>query len=67
MALETAIDITLGHKDTLELVDESLRAFAEAGEGVVSFPASLGARLQTGDKRKTPRPRAGTTRRRSLP
>jgi TetR/AcrR family transcriptional regulator len=64
LALETAIDITLGHKDTLELVDECLRAFAEAGEGLIGFPASLGARLQIGRERKTSRPRAGATRRR---
>jgi AcrR family transcriptional regulator len=34
LALETQIDITLGHEETLELVDDCLRAFAQGGSSI---------------------------------
>jgi AcrR family transcriptional regulator len=38
LALENQIDITLGHPETLELVDDCLRAFAQGGTAAVLFP-----------------------------
>jgi AcrR family transcriptional regulator len=43
LALESAIDIDLGHTETLELVDECLRAFAE-GRGEAAAPYILDRR-----------------------
>jgi hypothetical protein len=42
LALETQIDITLGHKETLELVDDCLRAFAQNGTDSIDFAAAKG-------------------------
>jgi TetR/AcrR family transcriptional regulator len=40
LALETQIDITLGHEETLELVDDCLRVFAQSDAGEIRFPSA---------------------------
>jgi AcrR family transcriptional regulator len=55
LALEAQIDITLGHKETLELVDDSLRAFAQGQPSLIKFPSSAGAASRPGRKKKTAR------------
>ena len=39
LALEAEIDIKLGHKETLELVDDCLRAFKEGHPSLIQLPA----------------------------
>jgi hypothetical protein len=60
--LEAQIDITLGHKETLELVDESLRAFAQGQPNSLEFPASRGAAARPVRKKKVTRRAAGRAR-----
>jgi AcrR family transcriptional regulator len=48
LALEAQIDITLGHKETLELVDDCLRLFAQDGAAGIEFPAATRGAAPTG-------------------
>jgi AcrR family transcriptional regulator len=61
LALEAQIDITLGHKETLELVDDCLRVFAHDGASGIDFPAAKRA-ASSGD-----RARSTSSRRRTRP
>lgn len=50
LALEAQIEITLGHKETLQLVDDCLRAFAQGSVSPMQFPQA--ERLDAGRDRK---------------
>lgn len=64
LALEAQIDITLGHKETLELVDDCLRAFAMDGSTAMPFiptkrttPTPSRARARPASRRRTTKAR----------
>ena len=61
LALEAQIDIELGHKETLELVDACLRAFANDGKSGINFPEAK--RAVSGGERARP----ASSRRRARP
>jgi AcrR family transcriptional regulator len=53
LALEAQIDITLGHQETLELVDDCLRAFAQGRPAAIKFPVPRRATARSGRSKKT--------------
>ena len=63
LALETQIDITLGHEQTLEFVDLCLRAFAEGRETPIEFRPAAPAPRRTSRKKASVTSRVVTARR----
>jgi AcrR family transcriptional regulator len=48
LALEAQIDIKLGHEETLEFVDDCLRAFAQGVQSPIEFPVPRGKQIAAG-------------------
>ena len=65
LALETQIDITLGHKETLELVDDCLRAFAQDGASGIEFPTAKRAPVVKASSANRARPASRARKARS--